>query len=116
MCCRFHLKIKLTLSVTIAVSCLKNCLCYLLQFLYFFCNPISFIYSDNIAHAAAVNIGQHIVRRISNLVSNWHNYDYEGNRFLIDDGGGDMYDTGNQVIAMVITNQAIRIMRLSFKG
>ena len=57
--------------------------------------------SDNFAQTAAVNIGQHLVERISEVIVGWHNYIYDGRALGdINDGGDDMFDGGNRVIVL----------------
>lgn len=47
--------------------------------------------------------GLSLINRLTNYIPSWYNYIYDRGTSAnsIGDGGGDMYDTGNQVSAVI---------------
>jgi len=66
---------------------------------------INEFFIGNFAQTAVEHVGRRLSGRITDLVTNWYSYQYDGSssgmHTYIEDGGFDMYDTGNQVSVML---------------
>ena len=73
--------------------------------------------TDNFAEAVAVAVSLRLSNEIKSIISGWYNYIYDNPLLtLINDGGNDMYDSGNlvRIFNLIVDLPLLAISNLSF--
>ena len=73
--------------------------------------------TDNFAEAVAVAVSLRLSNQIKNIISGWYSYIYDNPMLtVINDGGNDMYDSGNRVRIsnLIVDLPLLAISNLSF--